>query len=1078
MVEGDIHKAKITRPLFRGSLPRERLFRLLDGGRDRPVTWVSGPPGSGKTTLVSGYLESRKLPCLWYRVDKGDADPATFFHYLGIATQAALPRKRKPLPGPASSDLSAIGPFARRYFGELFNRLGSRAVLVFDEWENAIPGSFVDTAVREGIHLFPKGVRAIFVSRSEPSPDFIREVDSRRLESLGWEDLRLTAEETAEIARIQRRDATPETVRYLHGKAGGWAAGVVLLLERAQRDGIEPQHIGRRTPEEIVEYLGGDLFRNLEAETRAFLVRTAFLPRMTGRTAGSLTGHPKASRILSYLNRHNLFTEVRPGEEPVYEYHSLFREFLLHRAKSDLSLEEACATRHRAAALLEDSGQTADAVDLLRRCGDFRGVCRVIRKEGPSLTRDGRSQAFGEWILSLPKDLRDEDPWLLYWTGVCSHRWDPAESRAALERALDLFSRAGDEAGAFLSWSGIVDAILFQWNDFKSLDRWIDWIDRRVAEGAAFPFPEIEARVSASMAGALHRRRPQHPDIRAWIDRALSASRAAGDGNLALQSLVHAANHHHWTGDWAAASLVLEEIRLLSRSPEASPGHAILGMSVEASTLLWADADVEGALRLVAEGLDAARRLGESRWDHLFHAAGAYAALLAGDGKAAGEYLKKLKAALPASRRFAKCQYDHLCAWHHLLRGDRPGAAAHEGRALANAEAAGAVFPEILCRIAAANIAEGRGEREEAKAHLLGIGDRIRSSGNRMFEFMERLTAARVAFGSGDESWGLRALREGMTLGRKQEYVSLFWWWEPEAMTRLCIKALEAGIEEGYVLGLIRKNRLVPDPSAVDLERWPWPVKVHTFGRFSLVVDGKVLPSARKTRHKPLLLLKGLIALGGREVPEEQVTDILWPDADGDLAHQSLAKTLERLREILGDDRAVLLHDGRLTLNNRYCWVDVWEFERTLGRADAAGKPGARSPDGGEVARFAERAIALYRGTFLSDETFCTCIVTHRERLRSKFLRTIVRAACHWEQAGEWDKAITCYQKGLEVDSLSEEMYRGLISCHLRMGRAAEAHVVHQRCCKTFSALLGVSPSPDLQAMLTSAPPVPGPVRK
>jgi len=57
-------------------------------------------------------------------------------------------------------------------------------------------------------------------------------------------------------------------------------------------------------------------------------------------------------------------------------------------------------------------------------------------------------------------------------------------------------------------------------------------------------------------------------------------------------------------------------------------------------------------------------------------------------------------------------------------------------------------------------------------------------------------------------------------------------------------------------------------------------------------------------------------------------------------------------------------------------------------------------------------------------------------------------------------------------------MYRGLISCNVRMGRAAEAHAVYQRCCKTLSAVLGVSPSPDLQAILTSPPPAPGPVRK
>jgi two-component SAPR family response regulator len=173
---------------------------------------------------------------------------------------------------------------------------------------------------------------------------------------------------------------------------------------------------------------------------------------------------------------------------------------------------------------------------------------------------------------------------------------------------------------------------------------------------------------------------------------------------------------------------------------------------------------------------------------------------------------------------------------------------------------------------------------------------------------------------------------------------------------------------------------------------------------------------------------------------------------------------------MLGDDRAVLLRDGRLTLNNRHCWVDAWELERTLGRIDAAREPGAHDPDGGGSARLVERAIALYRGAFLSGETFCSRIVTYRERLRSKFLRAVGHAGHHWEQAGEWDKAVVCYQKGLEVDPLSEDIFRCLISCNMRMGRIAEAHAVYHRCCKTLKSVLGVSPSSDLQAMLTSAP--------
>ena len=58
--------AKIPRLRTHQAFPRKRLFTQLDHLRRHPVIWVSGPPGSGKTTLVSNYLDARKLPCLWY----------------------------------------------------------------------------------------------------------------------------------------------------------------------------------------------------------------------------------------------------------------------------------------------------------------------------------------------------------------------------------------------------------------------------------------------------------------------------------------------------------------------------------------------------------------------------------------------------------------------------------------------------------------------------------------------------------------------------------------------------------------------------------------------------------------------------------------------------------------------------------------------------------------------------------------------------------------------------------------------------------------------------------------------------
>jgi len=165
---------KITRPTLPKVFPRKRLFRLLDQDRRYPVTWVSGPPGSGKTTFVATYLDARKLPCLWYQVDEGDADIATFFYYLGLAAKKAAPRIKQPLPLFTPEYQFGIPSFAKRYFENLYTRLKPPSVIVFDNYQEVPADSPFHEMIRNGLSEIPRNIRVIVISRADPLPVFTR----------------------------------------------------------------------------------------------------------------------------------------------------------------------------------------------------------------------------------------------------------------------------------------------------------------------------------------------------------------------------------------------------------------------------------------------------------------------------------------------------------------------------------------------------------------------------------------------------------------------------------------------------------------------------------------------------------------------------------------------------------------------------------------------------------------------------------------------------------------------------------------------------------------------------------------
>jgi len=1058
---------KIGRPVLVGHLQRERLFGKLDDLQKHPIIWVTGPAGSGKSTLVNGYLEARKIPCLWYQVDKDDADIATFFHYLGLAAQKAAPRKKKPLPVFSPEYLPSISRFAGRYFEELFSRLTAPSVLVFDSFERVGVQSTILEVFREGFSRLPKGISAIVISRGRPPPVFSRERASNLIGFIGWKDLGLTLEETEGIARLHAgKKMSVEAVRYLQHKSDGWVAGLVLLLTKTETENVEPQSLSHHAPEEIFDYFARELYDRLGARMRGFLTRTAFCPTFSVKMAQQLTGRRNAARILTTMNRLHYFTEMYPDPDAGFRYHSLFREFLLSRGKREFPRAELSRIRGAASAVLEESGQVEDASALHRENKDWEGLVRMIQDHAPTLFAQGRGQTLRVWLEYLPRGTFESSPWCVYWMGICRLPINPEESRVLFEKAFHRFREQRDIPGAFLAWSGVVDAILYGFENFHPLDLWYSNLNTLLEECGGFPSAEIAKRVTCTMIEALSFRGPPSFDAAPWAERALGFAQTTPEMPIKIEIYRNLVWYNTVQGAFEKAEVILHSLNELLKQKDVPP-LLRLGAALAEAEYCNKIGLYDRCREVADKALAFADKTGVHLMDYLLLCETTLSLLNQGDLAAGKQTLRRMGARLGKEKPWEAAFYHYLRAWKALSRREEKLASFHSAECLRLCEGVGSHYTLHKAHILEAFVRQEFQDTEGAKQHLEKARRIPGHENNPHARFTRLLTEAYFLLLERQDAAALGKLREGMQIGRRYGFFALFLW-RPGLLEKLATRALAEGIEVDYVKELIRRRNLLPDGPILEADNWPWPVKVYTFGRFGIVREGKKIPASRKAQHKPVQMLKALIAMGGKDVSEERLGGVLWPDADGDQAHQSFATTLRRLRKLLGNEKALLFSDGHLTLSNRHCWVDVWVFERFLGKFERAREEGKREAVEAHCAQLIEKAIALYQGPFLLGDAFCSCIESHRERLRSKFLRCVESAGCHLENGGQWGTALVCYQKGLEVDDLAEELYRRLMVCHRQLGQVAEALAVYHRCRRKLSAVLQMNPSPETEAVFRS----------
>jgi DNA-binding SARP family transcriptional activator len=195
---------------------------------------------------------------------------------------------------------------------------------------------------------------------------------------------------------------------------------------------------------------------------------------------------------------------------------------------------------------------------------------------------------------------------------------------------------------------------------------------------------------------------------------------------------------------------------------------------------------------------------------------------------------------------------------------------------------------------------------------------------------------------------------------------------------------------------------------------------VHVLGEFRLDRDGAPLELGPKPPTRSLEIVRGLALSKNHVCSLQQLSDWLWPDADGDQAKGACAQALHRLSRLLGRTDLVGLRGGKLRLDPEKVWVDLDEWQIRLDRVLVN--------DADATMTDAEMRTMVWEfpGPAASGDPPAPWAGGVEERLRSRFIEVALRLGRRFEADGNLAQARETYLRALEAYPSSERCREAL----------------------------------------------------
>jgi LuxR family maltose regulon positive regulatory protein len=355
--------------------------------------------------LVAQWAASarEKRSVAWLSLEAGDNDPARFWMYVIEALRSVL-------PGIGEATLAMLRAPGVNLVDEalppLVNELvdvSDELVLVLDDY-HAIEDERIHQGMASLIEHLPATVRIVMTSRAEP-PLRVATLRARaQLNEIDAVQLRFSVSEAESMLNdVHGLGLAPETIKRLHDRTEGWAAGLYLAVLSIRGRGDASGFVASFTGSDrrVVDYLAAEVLGEQGETERDFLLETSVLDGFCAPLCDAVTGARDSRAMLDRIERVNYFLIPLDPRHEWYRYHHLFGELLRHELER-IQPGRAVELHRRAGSWFLDAGMVSEAIGHLTEAGEFDAASELIDNQWLAFTNAGRRETVARWMDHLP----------------------------------------------------------------------------------------------------------------------------------------------------------------------------------------------------------------------------------------------------------------------------------------------------------------------------------------------------------------------------------------------------------------------------------------------------------------------------------------------------------------------------------------------------------------------------------------------------------------------------------------------------------------------------------------------------